>query len=693
MKTNCSEESLMLVQKVASQVPGVVYQFRLRPDGTSCFPFASEGIKNIYRVSPEDVKECAKKIFEIIHPEDSDHVSLSIQKSAKDLSKWEEEYRVQFKDGTIRWLLGSSVPELEADGSILWHGFITDITDRKKAEESLRIAAISFDSQDGIMVTDSNNIILRVNKAFEKITGYTQEHLVGTTPRVLHSGRQNNDFYIDMWKRIKESGYWEGEIFNRRKDGEIYPEHLTITAVKDNFNKITNYVATHSDITISKAAADEIRQLAFYDPLTSLPNRRLLMDRLEHALATSNRNGERGALLFLDLDRFKNLNDSLGHHMGDLLLKQVAKRLSACVRECDTVARLGGDEFVVLLEGLSSCEIDAATQTKIIGSKILESLNQPYLLGNIEYLSSSSIGSTLFNGHDTALDTLLKQADIAMYESKAAGRNALRFFDPIMQESINSRISIEAELHRAISQEQFELYYQVQIDQNGIIFGAEALIRWQHPTKGIISPIDFIHLAEETGLILPIGHWVLDCACDQLKEWEKHEYTKNIILAVNVSSKQFSQPGFVDQVKATIQYHDINPALLKIELTESMLIKDVNDIIKKMDELNKIGINFSLDDFGTGYSSLQYLKRLHLDQLKIDKSFVEDISSDESDRSIVKTIINMAHSLGLNVIAEGVETEDQKQFLKDNGCNLYQGYLFSAPVPIEEFNSLCKGYS
>ena len=567
-----------------------------------------------------------------------------------------------------------------------------DITASKLTENALRIAATAFESQEGIMVTDAKNIILRVNQAFTRITGYTAEESVGQTPRLLSSGRQDKFFYGALWECLNRTGAWEGEIWNRRKNGEIYPEHLTITVVKDANGIITNYVATLTDITTSKAASDEIKNLAFYDPLTRLPNRRLLMDRLNQALAASTRSGLSGAVLFLDLDHFKTLNDTLGHDVGDLLLQQVASRLNNCVREGDTVARIGGDEFVVLLEDLGKQMIEAAAQAEVIAQKIQASLSQTYQLGTYEYHSTSSLGATLFSDHEVGLDTILKQADIAMYQSKIEGRNTLRFYDPKMQEAITTRVDMQHELRQAIEQEQFQLYYQMQVDSTGHPFGAEALIRWHHPKRNMIPPLQFIPLAEETGLILPIGQWVLDTACAQLKIWHQNPQSRDFILSINVSAKQLYQENFVIQVKETIQRHEIDPTKLKLELTESMLIIDIDDIIFKMTTLSQIGVLFSLDDFGTGYSSLQYLKKLPLNQLKIDQSFVRDIVTDPSDRNIVSTIITMAHSLDINVIAEGVETEEQRQFLLDTGCMHYQGYLFGKPLPINEFEEALKRF-
>jgi diguanylate cyclase (GGDEF)-like protein/PAS domain S-box-containing protein len=495
-----------------------------------------------------------------------------------------------------------------------------------------------------------------------------------------------------------ELAYYECEVRMQHKNGLwiwVLDRGKVTTWTPD--GKPLLMFGTHQEITERKKnedelriAADKIKQLAFYDQLTQLPNRRLLLDRINQALIASSRSSHHGALLFIDLDYFKTLNDTHGHDMGDMLLQHVAARLTACVREGDTVARLGGDEFVVLLEDLSEQNLEAGAQAQELIEKILSILNQPYQLGRYSHHSDSSIGATLFNGHKQLAEELLKQADIAMYQSKAAGRNTLRFFDKTMQEAITVRADMQKELRKAIEHNQFQLYYQIQVDHTGQALGAEVLIRWQHPERGMISPFDFIPLAEETGLILPIGQWVLDTACAQLALWQQNPLTQHLIIAVNVSAKQFHQDDFEEHLLATIARHDINTARLKLELTEGILVANIDDIIIKMDALSRIGIQFSLDDFGTGYSSLQYLKKLPLNQLKIDQSFVRDIVTKANDRAIVRTIITMAHSLGINVIAEGVETEDQRQFLLDNGCMYFQGYLFSKPVLIDEFEALLK---
>ncbi|SIS62600.1 EAL domain-containing protein [Neptunomonas antarctica] len=601
-------------------------------------------------------------------------------------------FRFLCKDASYKWILARGmVFSRDADGQPLCMvGTHTDITERINAAQQLRIAATAFESQEGMLVTDASGDVLRVNSAFTMITGYAAEEAVGQNPgKLLASGRHDTAYYESLWRKVNATGGWRGEIWSRRKNGEIYPEYLTITAVKAPDKTVTNYVFTLVDITLRKAAADEIEALAFYDPLTQLPNRRLLLDRLKHALVSSRRSAKKGALLFIDLDHFKTVNDTLGHDVGDLLLKQVAERLLLCVRKNDTVARLGGDEFVVMLEGLNEQRHEAATQTEMIGNKILTTLSPSYQLGEQTYFNSCSIGIVIFcDQDDHSHEALLTQADIAMYQAKNAGRNTLRFFDPQMQASIAARAEMEHALRKAIDDQQFALYYQIQVDRLSNPLGAEALIRWNHPEKGLISPAEFIDLAEETNLIIPIGRWVLETACAQIKAWQKSVQFRRLTLSVNVSAKQFNQHDFVSQVSACIQGYEINPGLLKLELTESMLLNNIDTTIEKMNALQAIGIRFSLDDFGTGYSSLQYLKRLPLSQLKIDISFVRDIAIDENDRIIVRTIIAMAKSLNLNIIAEGVETEEQQRLLFNKGCINYQGYLFGHPVKIEEFEAL-----
>jgi len=563
-----------------------------------------------------------------------------------------------------------------------------ELGQRTQSETDLRIAATAFESHVGMAITDAAQVILRVNSAFTTITGYTGEDAVGQSPRLLASGRHESAFFKAMWESISRAGSWQGEIWNRRKNGEIYPEWLSISAVKDAAGVTTNYIGTFTDITASKSAEKQISDLAFSDPLTHLPNRRLLMDRLVQALAASARHLHKGALLIVDLDNFKDLNDTQGHYQGDLLLTQVAQRLETCVREGDTVARLGGDEFVVMLEDLSALEMEAATQARIVGEKILAMLNQPYQLGHHEHHSTPSIGITLFGGRPhESIDEPLKRADMAMYQAKAAGRNTLRFFDPQMQAIVVARAVMEAGLREALEKNQFILHYQAQISGENHLTGAEALVRWQHPQHGLVSPSEFIPLAEETGLILPLGHWVLEQACTQLALWATQPGMEKLTIAVNVSAWQFNQSDFVDQVLEVLERTGANPQRLKLELTESLLVANVEAVIAKMKSLKEKGVGFSLDDFGTGYSSLSYLKRLPLDQLKIDQGFVRDILINPNDAAIANMVIALARSLGLVVIAEGVETREQRDFLSLQGCHDYQGFYFSRPIPVEAFEA------
>jgi diguanylate cyclase (GGDEF)-like protein/PAS domain S-box-containing protein len=552
-------------------------------------------------------------------------------------------------------------------------------------EQELRVLATAFETQEGIMITDAGGRIVRVNRGFTQLTGHEAEDVLGKSPAILQSGKQDPAFYRQMWETLERDKYWRGEVWNRRRNGEVYPERLTITAVGAPDGQVTHYVGVFSDITQRKQAEERIHNLAFYDPLTRLPNRRLLHDRLQQAFAASARHGTRGAVFFIDLDHFKTLNDTMGHDLGDLLLVEVAGRLLACVREEDTVARIGGDEFVVMLVNLGESAEQSATQAAVVGDKLLAAISRPYELKGHPHHTTPSVGVGLFHGHEQSVDELLKRADVAMYQAKAAGRGTVRFFDPAMQAALDTRAALESDLRGALERGQLHLYYQTQIDNSRGVIGAEALLRWKHPERGWISPAQFIPLAEESGLIVPIGQWVVETACAQLKRWEGAERTRHLQLAVNVSARQFRRGDFVSRIREALEASGAPPSRLKLELTESMMHDNVSDTIASMNALKRLGVGFSMDDFGTGYSSLSCLKRLPLDQLKIDQSFVRDLVTDPNDAVIVKTIIGMAKSLGLEVIAEGVETEVQRQFLLRLGCRVYQGYLFARPVPVEEF--------
>lgn len=557
--------------------------------------------------------------------------------------------------------------------------------ERHKEEAGIRNQAALLDkAHDAIIVTGRDLLITYWNKSAERLFGWTADEILGKSKLKIFN--DDPGYFSEALNTVLQKGDWRGEFRKRHKDGHFITVETYWTLVLDDEGKPQLILCIDSDISERKAAEREIEQLAFFDPLTGLPNRRLLLDRLQHALASATHSRRQGALLFIDLDNFKSLNDTLGHDKGDLLLQQVAQRLNACVpRKSDTVARLGGDEFVVMLEDLSDDQQDAAHQAEIVAEKILGLFHHPFDLTGNAYHTTPSIGITLIRDHANTIEELLKQADLSMYQAKAAGRNIVRFFDPAMQTAVTSRVALETDLRHGLQQHEFILHYQRQTDVNGQTIGAEALVRWQHPLRGVVSPALFIPLAEESGLILRLGYWILETACKQLVLWAANPETSRLTVAVNVSARQFRHPDFVDQILIVLRNTGANPKNLKLELTESLLVENVEDMIGKMIALKAIGVTFALDDFGTGYSSLSYLKRLPLDQLKIDQSFVKDILTDAGNAAVAQAIVTLGQSLGLQVIAEGVETEAQRSFLADHGCHAYQGYLISRPLPAEQF--------
>ena len=561
-------EQLLFIQRIASRVPGFIYQYRLGRSGDGAHvQYVSDAVRDFLGVEPAAVLRDHDMLLQRVLPEDVPQLRRAMLLSVRRLSPWQSEYRVRMPDGSVRWHMTSAVPYRESDGAVVAHGFTMDITDRKRAEQ-------------------------------------------------------------------------------------------------------------------------QIERLAFYDVLTGLPNRRLLLDRLQRATMLSQRSQQQGALLFIDLDNFKVLNDTLGHDMGDQLLIEVANRLSETVRESDTVARLGGDEFVVMLDNLATSADEAALQAEAVAEKLLLHVNEPIVLAGRQHYSSPSIGIALFGPERVPVHELLKRADLAMYEAKGAGRNTLRFFDPEMQASVNARLHLEADMRQGLERGEFSVHYQPIVDERARLVGAEVLLRWQHPTRGMVSPAEFIPLAEQTGLILPLGRFVLQQACAQLVRWAQDERTARLGLSVNVSARQFRHADFVDEVLAVLQASGANPQRLTLELTESMLLGKVEEAIARMQQLQKQGIGFALDDFGTGYSSLSFLKRLPLQQIKIDQGFVRDLLEDPNDAAIVRTILALAQSLDLHVVAEGVETAGQLGFLRLHGCPGFQGYLFGRPAPLAAWDEL-----
>ena len=550
-------------------------------------------------------------------------------------------------------------------------------------EAAQHTKAILDNMVDGVLTVNAQGVMQSFNLAACSMFGYSAEQVIGQPitmllPPSLH-GELAGDFQRLQDSVDASTGSIRHEFEGQRRDGSRFPMSIAMSAMRT--GGLVTFIGILRDISQHRRDIEEIRRLAFFDPLTGLPNRRLLLDRLRQAMVAAARTSQYGALMFLDLDHFKQLNDTLGHDVGDMLLQQVANRLQACLREGDSVARLGGDEFVVLLENLSKHAPEAATQAETVANKIRDAFVHAFDPKGHTYESTASIGIVMFLGDQEVMDDLLKKADVAMYQAKAAGRNTVRFYDPAMQAAVAAHDAMEKDMRRGLVQDEFEVQYQIQVDGLGVTTGVEALVRWQHPREGMISPARFIPLAEETGLILPLGQWVLETACAQLTEWAGQPGHENWTMAVNVSASQFAQAAFVATVAQALTVTGANPRLLKLELTESTLVKDIEGVISKMNALKALGVAFSLDDFGTGYSSLSYLKRLPLDQLKIDQSFVRDVLTDPSDAVIAQTILALGHSLGLTVIAEGVETLEQRDFLAALGCDAFQGYYFGRPVP------------
>lgn len=626
-------------------------------------------------------------IDDLTHPDDLEltHARNS-QLLAGELAAVRLEKRYLRKDGSTFWAETSASALTDGEGRVtLLVGSAVDITARRHDEEQLRVAAIAFETQDGMLVTDASGVIQRVNGAFCRITGYSADEVVGKTPAILQSGRHDGAFYANMWDTLAREGYWHGELCNRHRNGEFFTERLAISAVRDPSGAVTHYVGSLNDVTKEREAQAKAEHLENFDALTELPNRSLLYDRIEHALAGSTRSQQLGALMLIDLDQFKHINDSFGHKVGDALLALGAHRLRLAVREGDTVGRFGGDKFIVLVEDLGRDAPTAARLAGTIAEKLRASMAEKYVLGAERLLCSVSVGLTMFHGGDVAVESVLKQAELAMYRAKTEGRNTVRFFLPEMQEALDTRNALESDLREGLDHDQFVLHYQAQLDRAHRIVGAEALVRWNHPRRGLTYPGAFIALAEETGLILPLGQWVLERACAQLRAWADDPVMRELRVAVNVSVRQFRQSDFVARVRDALMRSGAEPTRLKIEITESLVLDDLDDAFAKMGALKALGVGISLDDFGTGSSSLSYLTRLPLDQLKIDQSFVRNLPTVGNDAMVAQTIIAMAKGLGLEVIAEGVETAPQLDFLTRHGCDAFQGFYFGRPMPADAF--------
>ena len=559
----------------------------------------------------------------------------------------------------------------------------TDITERKKAELKLSLAKNVIEhANEAVVVTDLNAVIEEVNDAYFKISGYSREEVIGVNPKLLQSGHHDKQFYKAMWKSIAETGSWEGEMWDRRKNGEVYSKNLSISTVYDDAGKACKYVGIFSDITGRKETERQLKHLAYYDALTSLPNRVMFYDRLQQAVSSAQRDDHLFAIMMIDLDRFKHVNDTLGHASGDELLVIVAQKLKDLVRGSDTVARIGGDEFKIILTDIKSPD-----EASIVAQKVIDTLRQPVQLKGKMVTIGASIGIAIYPDDGEEIDQLIKYADMALYKAKESGRNCYLYFSSDFQTQILDHVEMESDMKKAMAVGEFSLHYQPKINlHEDSLFGMESLIRWQHPEKGLISPDQFIPFAEETGLIIPLGEWILNTACQQLRLWSEN-LEQPLNLAINLSALQFQQKDFVRTMKKIIDTHGIDPKNLELEITESMVMADVDNAIDIMKQLRNLGLKLAIDDFGTGYSSLSYLKRFPINTLKIDQSFVRDLTIDSKDAAMVKAIISMAKDLGLDVVAEGVETKEQSDFLRMNGCQYVQGFYFSKPLNVEEFEA------
>lgn len=674
------ERSLRFVRGVADRVPGMIYQYQVNPDGSSSFPYASKAIEHIYQLSREQVAEDANPLLLRIHPEDREAVMASVERCAHDLHVWQREYRIHLRDGTVRWLHDSAQPEREADGAVLWHGFVQDVTEQRRIESDQRIAAAAFDRHHTAMfVTEADGQIIRINEAFTRITGYDDRDVEGHTPALLKSGRQTPEFYEAFWHALIHEHYWEGEIWNKRKNGEIYPEWLSISTVLDHNGEIVNFVGSFTDISNSKEAQRQIQWLSNFDGLTGLPNAALLKDRTEQAILNAAEGDEALAMIRIDLDQFKTINDSLSHRIGDQVLIHMARRLGEVIGPSDTLSRQSGDEFTLLMTFRHQQAVTALL------TRMHEVISAPVTIEGQELIVTASAGIALYPADGQDFDGLNKAAEVAMFRAKQDGRNRYAFYEAAMQEEALRALQLSTALHRAEEEDQFQLRYQPQLDlATGRLCGAEALLRWHHPEFGWVSPAEFIPLAEGNGLIISIGEWTLRTAMRDIQAWLAAGLDEPSV-AVNLSPLQFRQADLVERVASLLDLGQVPSHHLELELTETAAMDNPERAVKVMQALNDMGVSVAIDDFGTGYSSMNYLKSFAVDKLKIDRSFIDGIDTNEENQAIVLAVIRMAQALDIKVLAEGVERFEEQEFLAANGCAMMQGYLYGKPMPADEF--------
>ena len=669
-------------EELTERIPVGVYRFRMRRDGGAQFDYVSSRWCLMNGLEMPTVLRNIEEASALIHPEDRgefERLNQEIRLSPR-VFFWEGRFLIR---GETRWMRIESTPTRLDNGDIVCDGVQIDITERRQAEEKLRlIAAVIASTRDSVVITDLEPRILAVNPAYTEITGYSEAEMIGQNPRLLQSGRHDRAFYQALWASLRKTGHWQGELWNRRKNGELYPQWVTLSTVRDHRGEPTHYVGVFTDISQIKHAEARLEHLAHYDPLTELPNRLLAQLRLAHALEQAQRRHCKVGVLFIDLDQFKTVNDSLGHLAGDQLLRAIAQRLSERLRQQDTLARLGGDEFLIVLEGLQRPEEAATVAQTLIGL-----LTRPFTLlsSDQEIYLGASIGISLYPDDGLSVGELIQHADTTVYQAKAKGRNTYQFYTETLTRAAHERLDMESRLRRGLERGEFLLHYQPLVAVgDGRIIGAEALVRWQPPGEALVPPLRFIPLAEETGLIVALGEWVLRAACTQAQAWREAGLPP-LLLAVNLSAQQFQQPGLIEQLRAVLADTGLPATSLELEITESALMQQGQDAVAMLMALKDLGVRLAIDDFGTGYSSLAYLKRFPLDKLKIDQSFVRDIPNDPGDMGITAAIIALARTLRLEALAEGVETAEQLAFLREQGCDTYQGYLFSRPVPAEEF--------
>lgn len=679
-------ELLDRLNRLFVHLPGYLYQFRLRADGSSHFPFSTNAIERVYGCTPADVQDDASAVFNVLHPDDFDRVSESIAASANQLTVWHDRYRVNHPTRGTIWVEGNATPEREPDGSVMWHGYLQDVNDEQHQRERLQLASKVFaSSQEGIIITDADNLIVDVNEAFERITGYSREEMLGRSPAVLSSGRQPCEFYEQMWAQLNAAGRWQGEIWNRRRSGEVYAELLSIDAVHGEDGKVSNYIAIFTDISQLKAHQSELDRIAHYDVLTGLPNRRLLDDRLAVAIAHAQRREELLAVCFLDLDNFKGVNDTYGHEVGDKVLMQAAQGIRSVLRAHDTVARIGGDEFVLLLTELKSrSRIMEAMQ------RVLEIARRPMDIDGTVITLSASAGVAVYPELDMSADELLRYADQAMYRAKQQGRNRFILFDATEDMASRERQSRLVALEKAVAGNEFEMFYQPKLDlRSAQVWSVEALIRWPRDDGSVRLPGEFIDALAGLPLELEVGRWVINEVIRQQCAWA--DAGLRLPVSINVSVDHLLSENFVPELQEILARHEVkDPSQVVLEILETARISDFVRTRLRLLECKALGVRFSLDDFGTGYSSLTYMRQLPVDALKIDKSFVIAMLESAEDRRIVEGIIALGHAFGRQVIAEGAETEEHLRALTALDCDCAQGYGVARPMPASDVALWCS---